>query len=104
MLSAARGREDRPTGQRLGPHLVRLLQVVLPARPELAVGAHAPAMRGKVDQCDADEVTLIRGQVITCRVYRPQSLRRTRQCHKQPKGIGLEHEAGSNVCHSSGLV
>ena len=83
--------------------MIRLPNIIFLPSPKLAVGAHAPAKRGKVDQCVADEVTQIRGQVITCRVYRPQSLRRTRQCHKQPKGVGLEHEAGTKFGRSSGL-
>ena len=68
--------------------MIRLPHIIFLPSPKLAVGAHAPARRGRVEQCDADEVTQIRGQVITCRVYRPQSLRRTRQCHKQPEEKG----------------
>ena len=84
--------------------MIRLPHIIFLPSAKLAVGAHAPARRGRVDQCDADEVTLIRGQVITCRVYRPRLLRRTRQCHKQPEEKGLEHEAVTNAGRLSGLV
>ena len=83
--------------------MIRLPNIIFLPSPKLAVGAHAPAKRGKVDQCVADEVTQIRGQVITCRVSHPRSLRKTRQCHKQPEEIGLQHEAGTNVGCPSGL-
>ena len=73
--------------------MIRLPNIIFLPSPKLAVGAHTPAKRARVDQCVADEVTQIRGQVITCRVSRPRSLRRTRQCHKQPKGIGIKDEA-----------
>ena len=83
--------------------MIRLPHIIFLPSPKLAVGAHTPATRARVDQCVADEVTQIRGQVITCRVSHPRSLRRTRQCHKQPEEKGLEHEAGTNVGCSSGL-
>ena len=84
--------------------MIWLPHIIFLPSAKLAVGAHAPARRGKVEQCDAEKVTQIRGYVNTCRVYRPQSLRKTRQCHKQPEEKGLEHEAVTNAGRLSGLV
>ena len=44
----------------LGGDMIRLPNIIFLPSPKLAVGAHAPAIRGRVDQCVGEEVTQIR--------------------------------------------